>query len=230
MMHPSTTDPISERAQLMQKGTLYMDYGLWLLSDETGRITLTGWSETGSDSTDPNATTSHRSLAVPTRCVTTARSYPRAFRTRPGPGPRSRSQRPRPGLGRLRPAPRSHRPQGCSRPPQRLPADHAADWCPTPRQRAPPRCHDCLRRVHWPTTLRPRAPLPGTSRSWPRRDRATTLRQSVTHHPANAPTACPWTGCGRTPSAAAPNRANTRPRPLQTPAPIPSTTRLRDLD
>jgi hypothetical protein len=31
-----------------------MDYGLWLLADETGRITLTGWSETG---TDPNATT-----------------------------------------------------------------------------------------------------------------------------------------------------------------------------
>ena len=55
MMHPSTT--ISEPGQLMQKGTLYMDYGLWLLSDETGRITLTGWSETGSDSTDPNATT-----------------------------------------------------------------------------------------------------------------------------------------------------------------------------
>ena len=54
MMYSST---ISEPAQLMQKGTLYMDYGLWLLSDETGRITLTGWSETGSDSTDPNATT-----------------------------------------------------------------------------------------------------------------------------------------------------------------------------
>lgn len=33
-----------------------MDYGLWLLSDGTGRITLTGWSETG-DSTDPDATT-----------------------------------------------------------------------------------------------------------------------------------------------------------------------------
>jgi hypothetical protein len=31
----------------MPKGTLYMDYGLWLLADETGRITLTGWSETG---------------------------------------------------------------------------------------------------------------------------------------------------------------------------------------
>lgn len=29
----------------MQKGTLYMEYGLWLLADETGRITLTGWSE-----------------------------------------------------------------------------------------------------------------------------------------------------------------------------------------
>ncbi|MDZ4269802.1 MAG: hypothetical protein U1D00_29700 [Mycobacterium sp.] len=32
----------------MQKGLLYMDYGLWLLADDTGRITLTGWSETGS--------------------------------------------------------------------------------------------------------------------------------------------------------------------------------------
>ena len=41
----------------MQKGILYMDYGLWLLSDETGRITLTGWSETGSDSTDAGAAT-----------------------------------------------------------------------------------------------------------------------------------------------------------------------------
>jgi hypothetical protein len=30
----------------MPKGTLYMDYGLWLLADETGRVTLTGWSET----------------------------------------------------------------------------------------------------------------------------------------------------------------------------------------
>ena len=30
----------------MPKGTLYMDYGLWLLADETGGITLTGWSET----------------------------------------------------------------------------------------------------------------------------------------------------------------------------------------
>lgn len=39
---------------MMQKGTLYMDYGLWLLTDGTGRITLTGWSDTGADSTDPD--------------------------------------------------------------------------------------------------------------------------------------------------------------------------------
>ena len=32
-----------------------MDYGLWLLTDTSGRITLTGWSETGGDSTNPNA-------------------------------------------------------------------------------------------------------------------------------------------------------------------------------
>lgn len=41
----------------MQKGLLYMDYGLWLLSDDAGRITLTGWSETGGNSTDPDAVT-----------------------------------------------------------------------------------------------------------------------------------------------------------------------------
>ena len=34
-----------------------MEYGLWLLSDEDGQITLTGWSQTGSDSTDPDAST-----------------------------------------------------------------------------------------------------------------------------------------------------------------------------
>lgn len=28
-----------------------MDYGLWLLANDTGQITLTGWSETGGDST-----------------------------------------------------------------------------------------------------------------------------------------------------------------------------------
>ena len=39
----------------MQKGTVCMDYGLWLLSNETGQITLTGWSQTGSDSTNPDA-------------------------------------------------------------------------------------------------------------------------------------------------------------------------------
>lgn len=39
----------------MQKGTLYMDYGLWLLTDPTGRITLTGWAETGTNSADPDA-------------------------------------------------------------------------------------------------------------------------------------------------------------------------------
>lgn len=30
----------------MQKGLLAMDYGLWLLTDSSGRITLNGWSET----------------------------------------------------------------------------------------------------------------------------------------------------------------------------------------
>ena len=99
MMHPSTT--ISEPTQLMQKGTLYMDYGLWLLSDETGRINLTGWSETGSDSNEPNAT--HRTDHWP--CLPAVRRPCAAARappgTRPGPGPRSRSQRPRPCLGRL---------------------------------------------------------------------------------------------------------------------------------
>lgn len=39
----------------MQKGTLYMDYGLWLLTDSTGRITLTGWAETGAKGSDPDA-------------------------------------------------------------------------------------------------------------------------------------------------------------------------------
>lgn len=38
----------------MQKGTLYMDYGLWLLTDPTGRITLTGWAETSATGTDPD--------------------------------------------------------------------------------------------------------------------------------------------------------------------------------
>lgn len=42
----------------MQKGTLYMDYGLWLLTDPTGRITLTGWADTGTD-TDPTSRTDH---------------------------------------------------------------------------------------------------------------------------------------------------------------------------
>ena len=40
----------------MQKGLRYMDYGLWLLCDETGRVTLTGWSEPGNDSTGSNLT------------------------------------------------------------------------------------------------------------------------------------------------------------------------------
>ncbi|OFJ51867.1 hypothetical protein BEL07_20630 [Mycolicibacterium grossiae] len=39
----------------MQKGTLYMDYGLWLLTDPTGRITLTGWAETSAAGPDPDA-------------------------------------------------------------------------------------------------------------------------------------------------------------------------------
>ncbi len=39
----------------MQKGTLHMDYGLRLLIDPTGRITLSGWAETGASGTDPDA-------------------------------------------------------------------------------------------------------------------------------------------------------------------------------
>jgi len=41
----------------MLKGTLYMNYKLWLLVDETGWIKLRGWSETGGDSTDPDVAT-----------------------------------------------------------------------------------------------------------------------------------------------------------------------------
>lgn len=40
----------------MQKGLLYMDYGLWLLADDTGRITLTGWSEASGADSAPAAT------------------------------------------------------------------------------------------------------------------------------------------------------------------------------
>lgn len=38
-----------------------MDYGLWLLTDTSGRITITGWSEssTGDDSPDTSAKTDH---------------------------------------------------------------------------------------------------------------------------------------------------------------------------
>lgn len=31
-----------------------MDYGLWLLTDPSGRITLNGWSETSADHTSPD--------------------------------------------------------------------------------------------------------------------------------------------------------------------------------
>lgn len=41
----------------MQKGIAHMQYGLWLLSDDAGRITLTGWSEPHRDDTDPTAAT-----------------------------------------------------------------------------------------------------------------------------------------------------------------------------
>jgi hypothetical protein len=44
------------------KGTTYMDYRLWLLCDDTGTITLTGWAETtASTATDPDtaSTTEH---------------------------------------------------------------------------------------------------------------------------------------------------------------------------
>ena len=130
MMKPITT--ISEPGQLMQKGTHYMDYGLWLLSDENGRITLTGWSETGSDGspipTPPPGPSHWPSYPL---CDDRAQLPARLRGTRPGPSPRSRSQRPRSSLGRLRPAPQSHRPQGCSRA-KRPPAD-------TPPAAAPPR-------------------------------------------------------------------------------------------
>ena len=44
----------------MPKGTLYMDYGLWLLTDDAGQITLTGWSETSSEaSPEAPAKTDH---------------------------------------------------------------------------------------------------------------------------------------------------------------------------
>lgn len=39
----------------MQKGLLSMDYGLWLLTDTSGRITLTGWSETSTDTNSLDA-------------------------------------------------------------------------------------------------------------------------------------------------------------------------------
>lgn len=43
------------------KGTLYMDYALWLLSDDAGRITLTGWAESGAegDATAAETRTDH---------------------------------------------------------------------------------------------------------------------------------------------------------------------------
>ena len=44
------------------KGTTYMDYRPWLLCDDTGTITLTGWAETtASSDTDPDtaSTTEH---------------------------------------------------------------------------------------------------------------------------------------------------------------------------
>ncbi len=39
----------------MQKGLSYMDYGLWLLTDDTGRITLNGYSERDPDPAAPTA-------------------------------------------------------------------------------------------------------------------------------------------------------------------------------
>lgn len=39
-------------APLMLKGLDYMDYRLWLKADDTGRITLHGWSETSSGGDD----------------------------------------------------------------------------------------------------------------------------------------------------------------------------------
>jgi hypothetical protein len=47
-----TSDPRNDHAQLT-KGTASMDYALWLLSDATGAITLSGWAET------TDATTEH---------------------------------------------------------------------------------------------------------------------------------------------------------------------------
>lgn len=34
-----------------------MNYGLWLLADTSGQITLTGWSETSTDAAVPDSTT-----------------------------------------------------------------------------------------------------------------------------------------------------------------------------
>jgi hypothetical protein len=39
----------------MQKGLISMHYKLWLLADTSGLITITGWSETTADFTDPSA-------------------------------------------------------------------------------------------------------------------------------------------------------------------------------
>ena len=132
MTHPSTT--ISEPAQLMQKGTLYMDYGLWLLSDETGRITLTGWSETGSDSTDPNATLEPITGRT-TRCATTARSCPRAFRNSAWTWPPEPISTTSTGPGTSTSGTPISPPSGLLSTAKRQPADHAAGCCAAPRQR-----------------------------------------------------------------------------------------------
>ncbi len=55
------------------KGTTYMDYGLWLLSDDAGTIILTGWSETADSDADPTAATKAEHWPIYTICQDRAR-------------------------------------------------------------------------------------------------------------------------------------------------------------
>ena len=46
----------------------HMDYGLWLLRDDTGTTTLTGWSETATTATNPDAPTKTEHWPTYTLC------------------------------------------------------------------------------------------------------------------------------------------------------------------
>ncbi|KEF94861.1 hypothetical protein K883_05285 [Mycobacterium sp. TKK-01-0059] len=48
--------------------TTHMDYGLWLLREPTGAITLTGWSETPSVATSPAASSKTEHWPAYTLC------------------------------------------------------------------------------------------------------------------------------------------------------------------